>query len=287
MATIRPAALAVLLAWAVPCLAQTAKEKDSAKGEDTAAKSSSPRSSRTGNVLGPEGANVLLVIQAPAVQEELKLTAEQKTEVFDIYKEMTMKGADLFRASVLGGANDPEALFAAWSRFRQENEKAVGEVLKPKQTERLQQIVYRIEGPLSVSRPEVSARIKVKPDQYERISQIVNEWRLGQRQVVALARQATLMGQADAAQGPALRRQAAMIRDTASGRIGAILSKGQKDAFNALLGEPFDLAKIDPSLAEPPSSAASKGSATPSSKSKSSRSKKKSEAKAPDDPGGR
>jgi hypothetical protein len=48
------------------------------------------------------------------------------------------------------------------------------------------------------------------------------------------------------------------LRDAAAQQIGRILNSKQKDAFNKMLGEPFDIAKIDPQLAGPAAVVASK-----------------------------
>ena len=63
---------------------------------------------------------------------------------------------------------------------------------------------------------------------------------------------------------PAINRQAtSQIRQAAIQQISRILNSNQKQAFNKMLGEPFDLSRIDPSLASSSSGSSSSDSPTP------------------------
>lgn len=235
-------------------------------------------------VLGPEGANILMISQAPGVQTELKMTDKQKTDLFEVVKDAQMKGADLMRASMMGGPGNPQAMMAEFLKFRQENEKAVAKILEPKQTERLAQIVYRVEGPLSIARQEVSAKLKLSPKQYQQVQDAVDQWRMAQRQLGFVVRQAAANGQFDPGQFAEMRKQVGVVREAASKQIGKVLTQKQRESFDELLGEPFDLTKIDPTLAE---DKPSEGPAPSPAKSKNSRTKKTGNPKGEDKTSGR
>ena len=122
-------------------------------------------------------------------------------------------------------------MIVAGGKLRQEIERSALESLKPEQKKRAEQILLQVEGPLAVARPEIAAKLGLSQQQSQ------------QAQMTAL-QAAQAIRQAGSGRG-----EAASIREAAARQLGRIIDAKQKKAFNEMLGEPFDLAKIDPALA--------------------------------------
>ncbi len=196
----------------------------------------------------PVGVNSLMVLMAPAVQTELKLTDDQKTQVFELAREAQQRGRERLQAMLQSG--NPQAFLAAGLQIRKENEAAAGKLLKPEQKARVDQIMLQVEGPLAVVHPDVAEKLNMTPKQNQQVQATMMQMALAVRQMVMEQAQA---GNGFAALGPAGLPREAMtrVRAAATQQLGRILDAKQKFRFNAMLGAPFDLAKIDPELAQP------------------------------------
>lgn len=190
------------------------------------------------------GNNLVVILLAPAVQEELKMTEAQKNKVFEVAREAGRKSRDALQTSMFNSGGNPRAVLATAMQLRAENERAVVQSLNPEQKERAQQIQLRVEGPLAVAQPEIARKIGVSPRQGEEIQGVMVQLFLAQRQLA-------LQNGGGFGPRPLSRAEAAPLRKAAVKQISSILNAKQKAAFDKLLGEPFDLSKIDPELASP------------------------------------
>jgi len=219
---------------------------------------------------GGDSASPLLIAMAPAVQEELKLKEDQKTRVYDLVRSMSQKQRELMQSVFLSGGGNPQAVFQARDGLRREMEQSLGQIYDKKQNERFLQIMLRAEGPLAVARPEVSSRLGLTDDQTDEVRLIAVRLQLAQRQLFI-----SLRSNGVAAGGAGFDRQAVgqftaasdKLRKEAAQQIGRVLKKKQKDDFNKMLGEPFDLTKLQPAdsktPAEPDSAKDKDASSTP------------------------
>lgn len=185
------------------------------------------------------------VLMAPAVQKELKLTEAQKGKVFNLSVAASQKQRDQFQSAFLGGQMNPRELQAARDDLRRENDQAIAKILEDAQRERFTQIVLRAEGPLSVARPEIASRLRLNDTQREYVQSIVMQMQQTQFLLFARMRQGAAAGQVNPGQVSQLREMMAKVRDEATQQVGKVIDRKQKDAFNKMLGEPFDLAKLD------------------------------------------
>ncbi len=196
------------------------------------------------------------ILMAPAVQKELKLTDAQKTKVYTLSRTAGQKFSDFTRAMMLSGGNNPQTIMASGFKLRQEIDREVAQILDAKQNERLNQIALQAEGPLAVARPEIASKLNINQTQKEYIQQIMLELQQGQRQMMMMIRQNAMQGQVDPDQFAQMREMTANLRQEAVQQIGKILDKKQKTNFNKMLGEPFDITKLEnaaaPGAAEPP-----------------------------------
>ena len=205
-----------------------------------------------------QGHNAVMVMMAPAVQDELKLSEEQKTKVFEIAREASRKSRELMQAAFRNGGGNTQGLLAEGLRMRRENEKAVMAELKPEQKARAHEIMLRVEGPLAVARPEVADKLNLSDTQTQQIQGVLGQLMLAMRGVGQGQGQGQAGDAASYTDDPAAGRSGAgQMREAAMQQVGRVLTAKQKAAFNAMLGEPFDLSKIDPSL--PKSGAAPAG----------------------------
>jgi hypothetical protein len=137
-----------------------------------------------------------------------------------------------------GGAN-PQMMMETGMRIRQETDQGIAKLLDPKQKERLDQIALRAEGPLAVARPEIAAKLGLNETQQEYIQGIVMQMR---RELMMTIRQGAASGQFNPGQ---IRTLTAQLRQQAGQEIGKVIDRKQKTTFNKLLGEPFDIDKLD------------------------------------------
>ena len=211
----------------------------------------------------PRPALVRVLLQMESVQREIKLSDEQKKEG-EAIREHVFQKIQQARQNSKGGAAFQEAREAAL----QEVEKAVWEILKPEQVERLDQIQLQAQGPLAFVRskgqpmafvgPPVSRRLKLKDDQSQRIQAIA------QAGETEITRAASFPIVVDPKDGPPTMEtigklvdspdfQAAKKKASQAGRdaiaavikrIEEVLTDAQREDYHKLLGAPFDLSTL-------------------------------------------
>lgn len=198
---------------------------------------------------GGDSASPLLIAMAPAVQEELKLKDDQKTRVYDLVRSMSQKQRELMQSVMFGGGANPQSIFQARDGLRREMEQSLGQIYDKKQNERFLQIILRAEGPLAVARAEIASRLGLTDDQSAQVRLIAIQLQQKQRQLFM-----TLRSNGVTAGGPGFDRQAVgqftaasdRLRKEAVQQIARVLKKKQRDDFDKMLGEPFDLSKLQP-----------------------------------------
>jgi hypothetical protein len=192
--------------------------------------------------MGPGGgqSSPLMLLLAPSVQKELKLSDEQKTKVYSFAKTANQKNRDMMQSVAMGGgAANPQAMMEGWMKLRQETDQAISGILDSKQKGRLDEIALRAEGPLAVARPEIAQKVGLNDNQKQYVQEIMMQMR---QELMMQIRQAQAAGQFDPSQ---VRPLAAQLRTGAEQELGKVLDKKQKTAFNKMLGLPFDLKKLD------------------------------------------
>ena len=211
-----------------------------------------------GTTGAPGGVNLIIILMAPAVQQELKLTDSQKTQLFELTRDASRKSRDIMQSVFQNGGANPQALMMAGLQVRQENERAIAKILQPEQKERADQIILRVEGPVAVARPEISSKLNLTPTQSQQIQATLFQMMLAQREFFMANRAATANagGVPNLNQGAMMRHQMNQLREASGQQIGRILNGKQKAAFNKMLGEPFDISQIDPDLPRPAPAAA-------------------------------
>jgi hypothetical protein len=200
----------------------------------------------TGFGIGTE--NPLIFLLAPTIQDELKLDADQKERVHGLALEGA-RNAIAVRQELFFKGGDVTTLMKTAERLRRESDRLVTKVLKKEQNVRLGQILRRVEGLLATARPEVASQLGLSPKQTRSIQMIVQELFLRQRQMTVTARVAVANGQFPAEHlADQMQLSAVQTRAEAAAMIGRLLNQKQTAAFSEMLGEPFDVGKIEPDL---------------------------------------
>ncbi|WP_435017795.1 Spy/CpxP family protein refolding chaperone [Tundrisphaera sp. TA3] len=148
-----------------------------------------------GGAMGQFGVAKSLLVMMPPVQDELKLTDDQKRKLREVQDETRKRGEALGKSmrekgsDPLGGGEDTSimarvgqftGMMSRVSELMRENEEAFSEVLTAKQKKRLGQIALQMEGITALTRPEIAEALGLYPIEQENIQQIVAQARMMQ-----------------------------------------------------------------------------------------------------------
>jgi hypothetical protein len=220
----------------------------------------------------PRPAFKMVLLGAPVVQEELKLTAAQRQGLLDTRNRLMEKAQ-----AAMQGVTDRDKMRAIREATVKESMPAILANLEPGQRARLDQIQLQSQGPLAFNRsgspqlvlegPGLAERLKLSDDQVARIKAIdaEGEQEIGRAATVPIV----LDAKAGAPSPESIRKlvetpefKAAKARaradarktwDTVIQKIEQVLTEPQRKAYREMLGAPFDLLKIrfsDDELAE-------------------------------------
>lgn len=211
----------------------------------------------------PRPAFKQVLLGTTAVQEELKITAEQKKAMEETGARVSEKFQKARRE-----AKDRKAMMELREALYKESIAAVLAALEPAQRDRLDQIQLQSQGPLAFDRPQnsqlalegpsLAERLKLTDDQIERIREIV---RRGEGEINKAATvPVTLDTKAGAPSVESIRKfvetpefkaakanarkSAREAWDNVIHRIEAVLTGSQREGYHAMVGAPFDLWKI-------------------------------------------
>lgn len=162
-----------------------------------------------------------LLLAQKSVQEELGMTAEQSRRLQELFRR------DREAAGRLGGLSADERQ----RRIRQlveEDEKAIGEVLKPEQHRRLGQISLQLYGAQAFADPDIGKELNMTSEQRGRAIALLEE--PGKRM------DDLRPGSADEA---TIRRQTRDMDQRAAERIVAMLNTDQQARWKEMVGRPF------------------------------------------------
>ena len=184
-----------------------------------------PPAGRPGGPFGGRlGGPMLMVglLRSPQVQQELKLTDQQRQQLEQLGEQWREK---------MRGLRDlpPEERRQKGEGMRAEVEKQLATILNEQQMKRLKQIALQVEGYAALERPEIADQVGLTKEQRQKIRDIL-------RQAAEKRREAFQQGQGD--------RQAAFqrmreIRQWVDGEIEKLLTAEQKKKWQELVGAPF------------------------------------------------
>jgi HEAT repeat protein len=171
-----------------------------------------------------------LLLHAPGVKEELKLTKQQIKSITEIVAKA--RGDQRDRLShVAGGALSAKGQ-ALLEELHQEMLKALARVLTPEQEQRLWQINLQAFRTDALLLPDVQHNIGLRAEQEQKIKTIMENRRQEMNEIL------------DGPQGypEETRKRLDAAAKEATMRITAVLTEGQKKVFQEMTGTPFDFA---------------------------------------------
>jgi hypothetical protein len=134
-----------------------------------------------GATMGQFGLGPSMLVMAPAVQEELALTDEQKQAIKDWTEEMRDRGREMAEGlreqgeAAMRGMDvvGVMQMMGQVNALLGENERGIERILTRKQWTRLQQINLQMQGLTALTRPDVARKLVLAPEQLEQIHAIL------------------------------------------------------------------------------------------------------------------
>lgn len=170
--------------------------------------------------------SLLFLATNPQVQQELKLTEEQREKVSSLRQQLGEKfrglGLELRKLP-------PEEALKRTQEIREEVEKELAKILEEKQLKRLKQIELQVEGLAALARPEVAEKVGLNEKQRQRVREIVKE-AFEKRRALSLS-----------SNRQAIFQEMQKIRQWVDEEINKLLTEEQKKRWQKLIGEPFKL----------------------------------------------
>ena len=180
---------------------------------------------------------LFLVFRAP-VQEELRLSAEQKERVQQRLHATIQDAMRFFEKMNNLNPEDRDQELGSYRAKAQEKLAAfIKETLNPDQRKRLRQLELRQEGTLALGRPDVADELKLTKKQHRQFEAIVQDL---QKNVEPLVKQVQAGGKPEEI-GPRMMK----LRKEHEARIEALLAEPQKKQWREMLGKPFALQERD------------------------------------------
>jgi Spy/CpxP family protein refolding chaperone len=212
------------------------------------------------------------LLRTPETQKELKLTKEQIAKITRIAEEAktSKKKVEEAHGKVKGRGkekakgDDPvakeqerlvrEAMGGDLAELERETDQQINAVLDSRQRTRLTQIVLRVQGPSAFLTPELIDALALGPEQLELIQEILTGVKAEQEQYKESQKQAGELVKASGAfdlekvrksqQKTQARSFAYKLNKEVMPQIGKVLTRRQREIYNRMLGDSFDLAKL-------------------------------------------
>jgi hypothetical protein len=212
------------------------------------------------------------LLRTPQVQKELKLTGQQIEKIVRIAEQAKTskkkaeeasgkgKGAEKGKAK----ADDPvakeqeriakEAMGPIFAELERDTDDQLNGILNSRQRTRLTQIVLRVEGPSAFVTPELIDALALGPEQLELIQEILGGIKTEQDAYKESRKQASELAKASGdldlekmrkgQEKTQARGYSFKLNKQVMPRIGQVLTRRQRETYNRMLGESFDLARL-------------------------------------------
>jgi hypothetical protein len=219
---------------------------------------------------GPGDSLRLALLRSPEVQKELALDEEQNRRIARI-SELTKeakkqvesahgKGQEKGKTKAVTPIEKEqqrlarEAMNGVLARVEQETDQQINAVLNARQRTRLTQIALRVEGPSAFLTPELIDALGLVPDQVDAIREILGGMKGEQDQFKESQKRSFELAKAGGAfdvekirkdrQKAQTRAYAYKLSKQVMAQIGRVLTRRQRETYNRMLGEPFELARL-------------------------------------------
>lgn len=177
------------------------------------------------------GISSSMLLQQKSVQDELKLTDDQKTKL--------KEAGDKMRASFGGGGGggnrteaEREEARKKFEEVRKANDKAVAEILTADQAKRVKEITLQQAGPMALANEETAKAVGLTADQQAKVKEIST----------GLADETRKLFQGGGGGGNFQegREKMQAARKAAADKVVALLTDEQKKTWEGLVGKKFE-----------------------------------------------
>jgi len=206
---------------------------------------------RGGMTMGGGAMNVYSVIgTSKALQEELKISDEQKTKLEAVVKANREKTTEAMKGINFREMTEDQRkeLTEKMAKSVEENKKAIEGVLTPEQAKRAGQINYQVMGIRAFSNKDVQTALKMSDDQKEKIKTVYEAYQKDARELGG-GRGGFGGGKPtdeEAKKATENRKKSEALRAEAEEKIVTSMSDEQKKAWKDMIGEKFDTSKLTP-----------------------------------------
>jgi len=178
------------------------------------------------------------LIHDQAVLDDLKLTVDQQKAWRETLDPLDLRCFPLRNRS----AAEAEAGFAAAAADARAQ---LTKILKPQQSQRLDQIVVRVQGPAAILRDELAAKLKLTDKQRTDIRQAITSARSERQKLEADLRASKL-------ETSAAEKQYAKVNETERDAVNAAITNDQKQRLAGLFARDFDVHKLGRTIFKAP-----------------------------------
>jgi len=178
------------------------------------------------------------VLTNAALQEELKITEEQKTKL----KAAAEKAGAGIKEAFKDAGGDKEKMTALFAKMQEDNAKAVNEVLTADQKARLKQVERQVSGVRAFGNDEMVADLKLEDGQKTKIKGIVDEYSKDVRELGGFGGFGKTVDKEKQAEAAKKREK---LEKGAIADIDEVLNDSQRKTWKDLSGPPVaDIAKV-------------------------------------------
>ena len=181
-------------------------------------------------MMGGMGSSPAFLLRRTDVQDDLKLTGEQKDRL-NVMQEDMMKS---MRERFTSGGERPsrEEMTKIFEAMQKDTDAKVAEILTPEQSKRLGEIAVQMAGNAAALNPKYAKDLNITPEQKAKMDALNASMQTANRAVQQKMRDGDL--ERDAAMETMKKNS-----DALNVEIGKLLTQAQKDKLKAMSGAPF------------------------------------------------
>lgn len=181
-------------------------------------------------MMGGMGSSPAFLLRRADVQDDLKLTGEQKDRLNVMQEDMTKSMRERFMSG--GERPSREEMTKIFETMQKEAEAKVAEILTPEQVKRLDQIAVQMAGNAAAMNPKFAKDLNITADQKTKMEALSTAMQSANRGV----QQKMRSGDLDRDAGMETMKKNS---DALNVEIGKLLTQTQKDKLKAMSGAPF------------------------------------------------
>jgi len=225
----------VLAAMAVVCFAALAEAQPGRRQPGGRPGRGGPMMMR-----GGFGGGLLGLVRIEPIQKEIELLDDQKAQIDKVAEEMRPQRGEGEQRPDLRNMSDEERqkFFAEMRKRFEERTKTANEKLKkillPHQVKRLEQISLQLRGTRALTDPRIAEKLKLTDAQQKKIEETM----AANRESMMTKVRELFQGGGDREKA---REQFRKLREEADAKVLAVLTSEQKEQFEAMKGDPFEM----------------------------------------------